>query len=70
MFSNLLWSSFDNVCKSNHYVVHPKHTQCLLYVNYISIKLKEQTQTQSQSTLAEAPLVLSATLRRQGLLQG
>ena len=35
---NLLWSSFHDVCKSNHDPV----TNTVLYVNYISIKLEEK----------------------------
>ena len=37
---NLLWSSFHDVCKSNHYAGHLKPT--VLYINYVSTKLEEK----------------------------
>ena len=36
----LLWSSFHDVCKSNHYALYLKCIQCC-DVNYISVKLEE-----------------------------
>ena len=40
---NLWWSSFHNVCKSNHYAVHLKHMSTALFLNYISLKFEEKT---------------------------
>lgn len=32
MFTNLLWPLFHDVCKSNHYAVHLKLTQCCMSI--------------------------------------
>ena len=40
MLTKLIVVVIDDVCKSNHYALHLKHT--VLYVNYTSVKLRKE----------------------------